>query len=87
MIDTPIRHCLSYAFDPNYKYIATEIQKIFKLLGAYDSKVSTKHVTIVNKDWSHTKGEITRHDVSGVWHNIDEMLLARKTVGTWLGGD
>lgn len=80
-------HYLVYAIKPNSKPIAEEIQKIFKLLGASTFNVTTRCVTIINEDWSHTEGELWRHEVHGMWYDKSEMLIAKSIVDKWLGGE
>ena len=80
-------YCLAYVFEPGRKYVATELQKIFEILGAFISTATARHVIIMNEDWSHTKGEVWRHEVRGLWYSKREMLAAQIITNNWLGGD
>lgn len=78
---------LSYIIKPDKEYIAAELGKIFRQLNAFTWDVITRYETIINKDWSHTKGKIWRHEAHGMWHFKDSALKAKIIIDRWLGGD
>ncbi len=81
------RYQLAYIFKADKEHIAVELSKIFKLLGAHSSAVTTKYETLIKEDWSHRHGEVWRHEVYGTWYTKRRAEEVRTIINNWIGGE